>query len=60
MFIRTFKSSIYQLFRYREMKMRTALVDGDERLRLLPLETQINSFDGVSLSFKIRGKWERE
>lgn len=42
------------------MKMRTALVDGDERLRLLPLETQINSFDGVSLSFKIRGKWERE
>jgi Bardet-Biedl syndrome 5 protein len=33
---------------YREVKMRTALVDNQERLRLLPQETQTDCIDGVS------------
>ncbi|KAI1721256.1 bardet-Biedl syndrome 5 protein [Ditylenchus destructor] len=32
---------------YREMKMRSALVNSDEKLKLLPLETQCDKIDGV-------------
>lgn len=32
---------------YREMKMRSALVNSDEKLKLLPQETQCDKIDGV-------------
>ena len=38
---------IIVFLQYREMKMRTALVNEEEKLKLLPLESQNNRIDGV-------------
>lgn len=32
---------------YRDIKMRSALISNDEKLKLLPLESQCEKFDGV-------------
>lgn len=39
--------SLRQNIQFREMKMRTALVNEEEKLKLLPLEAQCDRIDGV-------------